>query len=89
MTYADWKIKVRRLATCSCDYGCPCEFNAKPTHLPCEGVEAFEIVDGHYAGLPLSGLRIAGVYHWPGPASPRRKWNLSGRNRRACYRRTT
>ena len=67
MAYADWKIKVRRLATCSCDYGCPCEFGAKPTQLPCEGVEAFEIVDGHYADVPLTGLRVAGVYQWPGP----------------------
>ena len=67
MTYVDWQRKVRRLAACSCDYGCPCEFSAKPTQVPCEGIEAFEIVDGHYADVSLSGLRVAGVYHWPCP----------------------
>ena len=67
MTYVDWKIRVQRLATCSCDYGCPCEFGAQPTQRPCEGVEACEIVDGHYADVPLNGLRVAGVYRWPGP----------------------
>ena len=67
MTYVDWKIKTRRLATCSCDYGCPCEFSALPTRLPCEGVEAFEIVEGHFGDVPLNGLRVVGVYRWPGP----------------------
>ena len=67
MTYVDWKIKTRRLASCSCDYGCPCEFSAPPTRLPCEGVEAFEIVEGHFGDVPLKGLRVAGVYQWPGP----------------------
>ena len=67
MSYVDWKITTRRLATCSCDYGCPCEFNAQPTRLPCEGVEAFEIVRGHFGDVTLDGVRIAGIYHWPGP----------------------
>jgi len=66
MAYVDWQIKVQRLVTCSCDYGCPCEFGAEPTRLPCEGVEAFEIVDGHCADVSLRGLRVAGAYHWPG-----------------------
>ena len=67
MAYVDWKITTRRLATCSCDYGCPCEFSARPTRLPCEGVEAFEIVEGHFDDVPLDGLRVAGMYRWPGP----------------------
>ena len=67
MTYVDWKIKTRRLAACSCDYGCPCEFNARPTRVPFEGVEAFEIVEGYFADVRLDGLRVAGVYRWPGP----------------------
>ena len=67
MTYVDWKIKTRRLAACSCDYGCPCEFNARPTRVPCEGVEAFEIVEGYFGDVRLDGLRVAGVYRWPGP----------------------
>jgi len=63
----DWQISCRRIATCSCDYGCPCEFNAPPTRVPCEGVEALDIVDGYFGETRLDGLRVAGVYSWPGP----------------------
>lgn len=66
-TYTDWMIRTKRLVTCNCDYGCPCEFNARPTHGFCEGVEAFEIIEGHFGAVRLDGLRGAGVYRWPGP----------------------
>lgn len=66
MAYADWMIKVKRLVACSCDYGCPCEFNALPTQGHCEGLEAFEVTDGHFEETRLDGLRFGGVYRWPG-----------------------
>ena len=58
MSYVDWKITTKRLATCSCDYGCPCEFNALPSRVPCEGVEAMEIVRGHFGDVTLDALRF-------------------------------
>ncbi|MFQ5913890.1 MAG: DUF1326 domain-containing protein [Nitrospinota bacterium] len=67
MAYIDWMIKVKRLVSCSCDYGCPCEFNAPPTRKPCEGVEAYEIIEGYFGDVRLDALRFAGVYRWPGP----------------------
>ena len=67
MSYVDWMIRTKQLGTCSCDYGCPCEFNAPPTRLPCEGVMAMEITEGYFSDIRLDGLRVAGVYHWPGP----------------------
>ena len=67
MAYVDWLIRTKKIATCSCDYGCPCEFNAPPTRLPCEGVVAMEIAEGHFEDVPLDGLRAAGVYRYPGP----------------------
>lgn len=67
MAYKDWKIRTKAIGTCSCDYGCPCEFNAPPTRLPCEGAMAMEIVEGHFEEIRLDGLRTAGVYRWPGP----------------------
>ncbi len=66
MAYVDWQIKTRKLSSCSCDYGCPCEFNARPTQGFCEGVEAMEIVEGYFGDVRLDGLRTAGIYHWPG-----------------------
>jgi len=67
MVYIDWKIRTKQLSACSCDYGCPCEFNASPTRLPCEGVMAMEITEGHFGSMRLDGLRVAGVYRFPGP----------------------
>lgn len=67
MAYVDWRIATRQLGTCSCNYGCPCEFNAPPTRTPCEGVMALEIGQGHFGDVRLDGLRVAGVYRWPGP----------------------
>ncbi|NOR20973.1 MAG: DUF1326 domain-containing protein [Xanthomonadales bacterium] len=66
MAYVDWMIRTKQLGTCSCDYGCPCEFNAPPTRLPCEGVMAMEITEGYFGDVRLDGLRVAGVYRWPG-----------------------
>jgi hypothetical protein len=66
MTYVDWMLKVKRLVSCSCDYGCPCEFNAYPTRTPCEGIEAAEIVEGYFGDVRLDGLRFGGVFRWPG-----------------------
>lgn len=66
MAYVDWMIRTKQLGTCSCDYGCPCEFNAPPTRLPCEGVMAMEITEGYFGATRLDGLRVAGVYRWPG-----------------------
>jgi hypothetical protein len=67
MAYLDWMLKTKRLVSCSCDYGCPCEFNAPPTRTPCEGVEGFEIIEGYFGDVRLDGIRFAGVYRWPGP----------------------
>ncbi len=66
MTYTDWMLKMKRLAACSCDYGCPCEFNGRPTRGHCEGMEAFEIAEGYFGDVRLDGLRGAGAYRWPG-----------------------
>jgi hypothetical protein len=67
MAYVDWMIRTKQIGTCSCDYGCPCEFNAPPTRLPCEGVMALEITEGYFGKVRLDGLRVAGAYRWPGP----------------------
>jgi hypothetical protein len=67
MPYVDWLIKTRKIVVCNCDYGCPCEFMAPPTQGFCEGLEAMEIVEGHFGDTPLNGLKVAGLYRWPGP----------------------
>jgi hypothetical protein len=61
-----WMIKGREFAHCNCDYGCPCQFNALPTHRNCHAVVGIEIEKGHHRDTPLDGLRFAGAFVWPG-----------------------
>jgi len=67
MAHVDWMIKGPKIASCNCDYGCPCEFNAPPTHDVCEGLEAMRIDEGYFAETRLDGLVFAAAYRWPGP----------------------
>ena len=61
-----WTIKGREFAHCNCDYGCPCQFNALPTHRNCHAVVGIEIEQGNHRSVRLDGLRLAGVFRWPG-----------------------
>jgi len=67
MPYVDWVIRGPKIGACSCAYGCPCEFNARPTHGWCEGFEAHLIEEGHFGDVRLDGLVIGARYRWPGP----------------------
>lgn len=62
-----WEIQGRELINCNCSYGCPCQFNALPTHGHCQAMGAIAIDKGHYGDVPLDGLKIGVVFQWPGP----------------------
>ena len=66
MAYVDWMIRGPKIGSCSCDYGCPCEFNAPPTRAPCEGMECMRIEEGYFADVRLDGLCFAAAFRWPG-----------------------
>lgn len=61
-----WELKGRELVNCNCDYGCPCQFTALPTHGHCQAVAGFQIDEGHYGDVKLDGLRCASIMQWPG-----------------------
>ena len=61
-----WEIKGRELANCNCAYGCPCQFNALPTHGDCRAVIGYQIDQGHHGDIRLDGLRAALIASWPG-----------------------
>jgi hypothetical protein len=63
----DWYVEGIQFGTCNCAYGCPCQFEALPTHGHCEGFEAVQIDKGHFGDVDLSGTMIAALYAWPGP----------------------
>ncbi|MEK7806996.1 MAG: DUF1326 domain-containing protein, partial [Chloroflexota bacterium] len=49
-----WTIEADYLQGCSCDYGCPCEFEAPPTKGFCEAVGAWRINRGTYGNVSLN-----------------------------------
>lgn len=67
MADVKWHLKGRNFAHCNCAYGCPCQFNALPTHGNCEAIVGIMIDEGHHGGTELDGLMFAGVFSWPGP----------------------
>jgi hypothetical protein len=67
MIETTWTIKAREFVHCNCAYGCPCQFNALPTHGHCQAVAALEIEEGKHGATDLAGTRIAMIVAWPGP----------------------
>ncbi len=63
----DWYVEGASFGNCNCAYGCPCQFEALPTHGSCHGFEILRIDKGHFGDTDLSGLKIAMFYAWPGP----------------------
>jgi hypothetical protein len=62
----EWEIKATEFANCNCSYGCPCQFNALPTHGNCRAVAGYQIEQGHFGDVKLDGLRAAWMAVWPG-----------------------
>ena len=62
----EWMIKAREFVSCNCSYGCPCQFNALPTHGNCEAAATFQVDEGHFGTVDLGGIRTAAVYSFPG-----------------------
>ena len=60
-----WTLKGEGIGACSCDWGCPCNFNSAPTKGWCEGGYAFHVTDGRCGEVDLSGLNFATFAHSP------------------------
>jgi hypothetical protein len=60
-----WEIKATEFINCNCSYGCPCQFNARPTNGDCRAVAGFEIEEGHFGDVRLDKLRAAMLVAWP------------------------
>jgi len=62
-----WSMEGSLLGACSCDWGCPCSFDAPPTRGFCEGVYVWHVDQGHFGNTPIDGLSFAWVGYSPGP----------------------
>jgi hypothetical protein len=63
----DWEIHGMSFGNCNCAYGCPCQFNALPTHGDCRAVDFVRIDEGCFGDVRLDGLSLAFAVAWPGP----------------------
>jgi hypothetical protein len=61
-----WSLKGQVVVACNCDYGCPCNFNARPTTGKCEGGWTWHVDEGHYDDVRLDGMNFSVYANWPG-----------------------
>jgi hypothetical protein len=67
MSKTDWYVEGTEFGNCNCTYGCPCQFEALPSHGDCCGFEVVHIDKGRFGDVVLDGLNAAMIYAWPGP----------------------
>jgi hypothetical protein len=61
-----WRLTGKVLISCNCDWGCPCNFNARPTAGKCEGGWTWHVEEGSYNDVRLDGLSFSVYANWPG-----------------------
>ncbi len=66
------------LIACNCDWGCPCNFNARPSKGFCQGGWIWTIDRGHAGGVTVDGLGLAVFAKWPAAIH-------EGGGRATCY----
>ena len=66
MADVKWNINGDYVLGCNCDFGCPCNFNARPTPGFCQGSIGFQVSDGTYGEVDLAGQKVMLTAKWPG-----------------------
>ena len=65
MDVSAWNVSGDVLIACNCDWGCPCNVNARPTHGHCEGGWVWAIESGAIDDVSLDGRSVAVFADWP------------------------
>ena len=60
-----YRLRAHWLETCNCDPGCNCNFGGFPNHGSCEGIIAFEVVEGNYGSVDMAGVQAVVVLKFP------------------------
>src|SRR5262245_59072439 len=61
-----WSFEADFFTACNCDWGCPCNFNARPTEGRCMGFDSWKIITGRFGTTLLDGTCFAQYYKFPG-----------------------
>jgi len=62
-----WRLKGDMIGACSCDWGCPCNFDARPTNGWCQGTYSWHIQEGQFGDISLDDLYMSWSGESPGP----------------------
>jgi hypothetical protein len=66
MAQTDWRLEGEWIKNCSCAFGCPCDFNARPTQSYRQGLVGMHVKKGHFGSTRLDGVKFAATVHFPG-----------------------
>lgn len=66
MAATTWEFEADYFTMCNCDWGCPCNFNARPTEGHCHGGGVWRIRRGSFGPTRLAGAKFALFYWFPG-----------------------
>ena len=66
MAHADWRLEGEWMKNCNCAFGCPCDFNARPTQGYCKGLAGMRIAKGSFESTNLDGLTFFAIVSFPG-----------------------
>jgi hypothetical protein len=67
MAETNWRLEGEWIKNCNCAFGCPCDFNARPTNGECRGLVGMRIAKGHFNEVQLDGLTFVVTVAFPGP----------------------
>jgi len=67
MKLVEWAMQGLEFGNCNCAVGCPCQFNALPTHGHCRAHTFVKIEKGRFGDVSLDGLNWGIFGQWPGP----------------------
>ena len=66
MSRTEWRLTGDWIKNCNCAFGCPCDFNARPTYGNCKAIVGMHIEKGRFGDVSLDGLKFVGVLSFPG-----------------------
>jgi len=61
-----WRIQGYSASACNCAWGCPCQFNARPSQGDCQAAGVWRVETGYFGATRLDGVTFAGIVSFPG-----------------------
>ncbi|MBA3319052.1 MAG: DUF1326 domain-containing protein [Gemmatimonadales bacterium] len=60
-----YRVRAQSVEACSCSHGCNCQFGGTPNEGICEFVIGYEVQEGRFGDVDLSGLRAVVAAKYP------------------------